>query len=154
MPAKVKYKIADLLQFDEEIEIAPGKFLSIRPINLDEMVLLFTKYQEAFVALYNRTLTSESDAQVNLGPFLVAAPDLVAAIIAIASDSAAEPGAEELIRHKMAATVQLIALKRIWEISVPDPKKAKELLFEVTAQLRRLGENQQNGTAQPPSPTT
>jgi hypothetical protein len=38
----------------------------------------------------------------------------------------------------MPATVQLIALGEIWKLSVPDPKKARELLSEVMVLSQKL----------------
>ena len=59
---------------------------------------------------------------------------MVAEIIALASD---EPESVEAVK-KLPATVQLIALAEVWKASVPDPKKARELLSEVTALLRKV----------------
>jgi hypothetical protein len=52
----------------------------------------------------------------------------------------------------MAATVQLIALSEIWSISVPDQKKARLLLSEVTNLLQKLSDEEKLKNPKTPSP--
>lgn len=154
MVEKNRPKLADLLQFGSEVELTPGKMLSVRPLNLDEMVTLFLKYQRAFIGMYATAQSAGDSLVLQLGPFLAAAPDLVATIIAIASDSMDEDGAVEIVKRQMPATVQLIALEAIWRTSVPDPKKAKELLSGVMAQLQNAQVSAENQNHQPTLSTT
>lgn len=130
-------KISDLLQLDSKVEIAPGKFLPIHGLSLDAMLSLFMSHQTEFMILYEQgqQMKGRMDATV-LHPFLLAAPDFVAKVIALASDST---GQEDDIK-KIPSTAQLIALHEIWKLSVPDPKKAGELLSVAMEQLRRLSQ--------------
>jgi len=57
-----------------------------------------------------------------------------------------------IIEQKMAATVQLIALSEIWSISVPDQKKARLLLSEVTNLLQKLSDEEKLKNPKTPSP--
>ena len=81
----------------------------------------------------------------------MSAPDVVAKIIAMASD---EPESAPVVEKHMPATVQLIALSEIWALSVPDQKKAAQLLSEVTSLLQRLSEKGDIAPAAMPSPMT
>jgi hypothetical protein len=129
----MKIKISDLLNLSTVVEVSPGKpGLPVRALSLNEMMKLFMDSQDIFLKLYSMGFTMNRSQ--DLAGFLLAAPEVVVRIIAVASDC---EGQEEDIA-KIPATVQLIALFEIWKLSVPDPKKAKELLSEVTAQLRRL----------------
>lgn len=125
-------RISDLLPVEASIEVAPGKHLPIRPLALQEMVSLFLSGQEEFLAMYSAGLKIKDNS--DLAPFLLATPGLVARVIGFASGT---QGQEEDIM-RLPATVQLEALREIWRLSVPDPKKARELLLEVTALLKKL----------------
>ena len=126
-------KIADLAQLSRPVEISEDAQILVRALNLREMITLFMESKDTFLALYAAGLDGASAEQ--LGPFLLTAPELVAKIIALASD---DPDSATAVETKMPATVQLIALSEIWRASVPDPKKARELLSEVTALLQKL----------------
>lgn len=131
--AKQTIKIADLAQLGADVDVSETQSIHVRALTLKEMVALFVESQEVFLPLFEMGLSNPTPEQ--LAPFLLSAPNMVARIIALASD---EPDQSETIEAKMPATVQLIALFEVWKASVPDPKKAKELLSEVTALLRKL----------------
>jgi hypothetical protein len=137
-------RIRDLIQLEESVEVSPGHRLPIHGIPLNGIVQLFTEHQEEFMALYAKGQAMGKGSKIEaLAPFLLAAPDFVAAVVAIGSDT---QGQEEDIK-KMPATVQLIALHAIWKLSVPDPKKAQELLSEVMDQLRKLSQKAKTKTS-------
>lgn len=124
-------KIADLLQLETQVELQPGVSVPVRALTLQEMMKLLVGARETFVALYSQGVSGSSDS---LAPFLLAAPDLVVKIVALGLGAEGQ----EADIAKLAPTVQLIALNEIWKLSVPDPKKAQELLSEVTAQLKKF----------------
>jgi hypothetical protein len=132
MADKKTVKIKDLAQFAIPVSISETEQVLLRALTLKEMVQLFIQQQDTFLLLYQAgfepTVTS-------LAPFLLTAPDLVAQVIALASD---EPEAATTVETTWPGTVQLIALAEVWKMSVPDPKKAKELLSEVMALLQKL----------------
>ncbi len=134
-PEKKTVKIKNLSQLTSFIGISETEQIQVRPLNLKEMVTLFVESQDLFLPLFAAGLDGATPEA--LGPFLLSAPELVARIIAFASD---EPESADEVQLRMPATVQLIALYEIWKASVPDPKKARELLSEVTALLQKLNE--------------
>ena len=144
--------IAALLEVSTaEVELSPGKILKVRPLNLQEMIQLLIQNQQAFLAMYSSAVGG-NEGQINLSPVLLAAPEMVAEVIALASDQEDTAHAAAIIQKQMPATVQLIALERIWTLSVPDPKKTFALLSGVMAQLRRLAPAPKAETPLTPSP--
>lgn len=134
--AKQTVKIADLAQLGRPVDISETQQIMVRALNLREMVGLFVDSRDVFMPLYAAGI----DGQVSIeafAPFLVTAPEVVAKIIAMASD---DPESASVVEKKMPATVQLIALAEIWKASVPDQKKASQLLSEVTKLLQKLSE--------------
>lgn len=129
-----KLKILDLFELSSEtVEISPGKFIPVDPLSLEQMISLFIHYQEPFIKMYGAEF--QKNGIINLTPFLLAAPEMMARIIAIGCDND-DPDTIAGIRKKMPAQLQLIAVEKIWAISVPDPKKFAELLSGVMALLR------------------
>jgi hypothetical protein len=146
--AKKTVKLADIVNLPRPVDVNDDEQIMVRALTLKEMVTLLLESSETFMPLYAAGL-AESLTPEALGPFLITAPELVAKIIALASD---EPDQIEAT-SKLPATVQLVALVEIWKASVPDPKKAKELLSEVMAQLQKLNEKFGNKLPETPSPT-
>lgn len=146
--AKKTVKIADLAQLSRPVDISDDQQIMVRALTLREMISLFIESREVFLPLYAAGIEGKTDAET-LGPFLLSAPDIVAKIIAMASD---EPETAPLIEQKMAATVQLIALSEIWQVSVPDQKKARLLLSEVTSLLQKLSDEEKLKNPKIPSP--
>jgi hypothetical protein len=134
--AKTTVKIKDLVQRTRSIAISDDEQIMVRALNLHEMVTLFIDSKDLFLPLYVAGIDGDLTAEA-LAPFLLTAPELVARIIALASD---EPESAPIIQSHMPATVQLIALFEVWKASVPDPKKARSLLSEVTALLQKVME--------------
>jgi len=132
-------KLADLAQLGVEVEVAPTQFIKVRGLSLNEMVGLFVRQTESFLTLYAQGMEGKADIK-DLTPFLLTCPTMVAEIIALATDEPQEVNNA----MKLPGTVQLIALSEIWKLSVPDPKKAQELLSVVTALLRSLVQNSGN----------
>lgn len=127
--------IEDLLPPQIKVEVSEGKFLELQPLSLEEMCELLVNNQELFLTLYAQVSTNES-VEKKIGLLLLSAPEFVAKIIAMAAKAV---GQEKAIR-RLPPTVQLIALHELWKASVPDPKKAGELLSEVMGQLRQLSQ--------------
>lgn len=123
-------KISDLLPPSAKVEVSPGKFLELNPLNLQQIVKLFWAYQDAFLSIY----AEGSKAAPQYETLLFATPEMCVDIIAMAADAV---GQEDDIR-KMPGTVQLAALAECWRISVPDAKKLKESLSGVMAGLQKL----------------
>jgi hypothetical protein len=149
MASKV-VKIADLAQLSRPVDISEDQHIMVRALNLREMVGLFVESRDVFLPLYAASLEGSNVTEV-LAPFLLSAPEVVAKIIAMASD---DPDSALVVEKNMAATVQLIALAEIWKVSVPDQKKARELLSEVTSLLQKLSERSGNVTPQTASQTS
>lgn len=146
--AKKTVKLADIVNLSRPVDINDDEQIMVRALTLKEMVTLFIESSDVFMPLYAAGL-AETLTVETLGPFLLTAPEVVAKIIALASD---EPEQVEATA-KLPATVQLVALVEIWKASVPDPKKASELLSEVMAQLQKLNEKYVNKLPQTPSPS-
>lgn len=150
MAPKKIVKIADLAQLTQTIDISDDQQIVVRALNLREMVGLFIEARDVFLPLYGAGLSGEATVE-QLAPFLLSSPELIAKIIAMASD---EPESAPHVEKSMAGTVQLIALSEIWKLSVPDQKKASQLLSEVTRQLQKLSVENEKLIQQMPSPTT
>jgi hypothetical protein len=134
--AKQTVKIADLAQLSRPVDISEDQQILVRALNLREIVTLFIESQEIFLPLYAAGLEGKASPE-ELAPFLLSSPTLVAKIIAMSSD---DPESAPVVEQRMPATVQLIALSEIWTASIPDQKKAAQLLSVVTNLLQKLSE--------------
>lgn len=148
--AKQTIKIADLAQLSRPVDVSETQQIMVRPLNLREMVQLFVDSREVFLPLYAAGIEGNVSVE-QLAPFLLTAPQVVARVIAMATD---EPESAPVVEQNMPATVQLIALSEIWQASVPDKKKASQLLSEVTKVLQKLSEKEELLTQPASSPTT
>jgi hypothetical protein len=148
--AKQTVKIADLAQLGRPVDISETQQIMVRALNLREMVGLFIDSRDVFLPLYAAGIEGNVSTE-HLGPFLITAPEMVAKIIAMASD---DPESAPVVEKNMPATVQLIALAEIWKASVPDQKKASQLLSEVTKLLQKLSEKDAERLQQTASQTT
>lgn len=142
------------------VEINDEHQFTVRPLTLREMVVLFTESQEDFLPLYEIGLDLDGLTSEKLLPFLIAAPNLVARVIALSANPVTpdrelqHTHLQEVLDH-MPVAVQLIALSEIWKASVPDAKKAQELLSMVAALLKTGREKAgQNAATEPPSSPT
>lgn len=150
MAQKTVVKIADLAQLNRLVDISDEQQISVRPLNLREIVQLFIESREVFLPLYAAGVEGRVTPD-DLGPFLLSAPEIVARIIAMAMD---EPDKVAAVEKQMPATVQLIALSEIWKASIPDQKKASQLLSEVTKLLQKLSEENEQKLQQTASVTS
>lgn len=126
-------KITDLLPTPVEVKVAEGKPpLVLRHLELNEIVTLLIRYQDEFVALYVQSQKGGTD----YASFLTLAPQMCADAISM---SAGEPDECDSYR-KLPFSVQLIALEKLWTISVPDPKSLGETLRKLMNELKRLSE--------------
>ncbi|PWT91214.1 MAG: hypothetical protein C5B54_05775, partial [Acidobacteria bacterium] len=110
MANKKTVKIGDLTQLTRPVSISEDEQILVRPLTLKEMVSLFFDSRDAFLALYQAGV--EGATPESLAPFLLTAPELVAKIIAIASD---DPGSAKSVENHLPGTVQLIALHEVWQ---------------------------------------
>lgn len=124
-------KIADLLPQPDKIELG-GEEIILYPLTLAEIAALLNTHKDAFVALYAAANTKEFD----YAQFLTGAPDLVADVIAV---SARIQGQEEDVK-RIPAAVQLTAMVKIWNLSVPDVKSLAQSLSGVTGGLQKLAD--------------
>jgi len=147
MAPKQVVKITDLAQLSRPVDISDDKQIMVRALNLREMVTLFVDSRDVFLPLYAAGVEGRMNPD-DLAPFLLSAPQVVAQIIAMAGD---EPESASTVEKLMPATSQLIALSEIWRASVPDQKKAKQLLSEVTALVQKLSEKGENLLQKTPS---
>lgn len=143
MGEKKLVKISDLVPKPSKVTVSDTSFLEVRALTIKEIIELFWLYQDAFLSVY----AEGQQAQPNYTHLLVAAPNMVADIIAKAAN--AEGQQEDILL--IPGTVQLIALAEIWKISVPDPKKLKESLSVVMAGLKRLSTEEPQVKEQPVS---
>lgn len=139
-PAPSSLSIIDMLDaVSDTVEISPGVLKTIRPLALEEMVNLLQENRPVFFALYtiaNRMLGDPAAQSFEFGAVITTFPDIIAKIIAISMEEADIEKAATAIRKRMPVTVQLIAVEKIWKLSVPDPKKLVDLLSVVMGQLR------------------
>ena len=148
MSERRKFSVAALLEGPNEVQVGPDLWMPIKPLSLREIISLFLENANQFMSLYAATM-GQSEREGTKGEkndmevyatFLVSAPEMVARIIAIASESGEEPETIKAIETRMAGTVQLIALAEIMKWSVPDPKKFVALLSEVMGHLQKHNE--------------
>lgn len=130
--------IGDALDAKTTVAINDEMEVEIRPLSLKEMIELFLKSKDEFLALYAQ-IDVDAGAEAimedsSLHKLLLASPDLIANILATAMDA---PDQRDAIRDKMAVGVQLIALQKIWEISVPSPKALADLLLQLMLGLQQ-----------------
>jgi hypothetical protein len=137
--SKEKLSIVELLETcTAKVELSKGKVFEVRALTLEEMVRLMAMNQAVFFSLYaSATKVKAGEGTFDLAPALLAAPDVVATIIALALDEEDVEAAAVSIRTKMPLSVQLIAVEAIWKLSVPDPKKTFALLSEAMGLLQK-----------------
>jgi hypothetical protein len=136
----VAIKISDLIEPPVSVEVSARGSIELRALNLQEIVNLLLTYQDSFVTIYAEGMS----AKPNFSGIMIAAPDMIVDLIAIAADAV---GQEADIK-RLPATVQLSALVHIWKQSVPNPKELRELLSQVMGQLRQLSLTQPVATEQ------
>lgn len=139
MTTKRRITVLDMLKIEHVVSISEEEEIAVRPLTLAEMLDLFYHFRTDFVKLYGSFMAGGHD--LDIGPVLMASPALAARIIAQSTGAKTEEeiaAAANAVFNAMPGTVQLIAIKKIWDISVPDPKKLGELLSVVTEQLQKL----------------
>lgn len=158
-PAPASLSIIDMLDvLSDSVEISPGQSITVRPLSLDEMVSLLNENRPLFFKLYSITtkmLNDPKSTSLDFGPVVMGFPNVIARIIATSMEERDVPAATEAVRRRMPITLQLIALEKIWKLSVPDPKKLLDLLSVVMGRLQNpmpdAGET--SATPSPASPT-
>lgn len=107
-------KISDLIPQSEPIETGRGHF-DVRGLTLPEVVTLMTQHRAKVLELVASSLSS---GKPDWNTLLTQAPDLCFIVIALAADAV---GQEDDIA-RLPGAVHLVALSKIWKLSVPDPK--------------------------------
>jgi hypothetical protein len=137
-----KILLSDLIPVETQVELAPGKFLPVRPLSLVEITTLLLQYRESLVDLYNEAQKLEPSYPV----VLAAVPEMVADIICMGADIIEQR--DTVVKLPPGTQLQLIAA--IWELSVPDAKKLVESLSKLMAQVQRLA-SAKNPVPTPPT---
>ncbi len=142
-------KLAALMPAKARIEIGKDGlgepiYAEVRALKLPEMISLFDQNHKVFLSLYASAL-DKTKVKEELSPFLLAAPDLVNQILWLGMD--AEDDEDRAVIAGLPVTVQMFLLEACWTASVPDAKKAVELLSGVMAKLRSLSVNKRNATS-------
>ena len=122
-------KLSEVIPVTAIVEVAEGTAIELRPISLENIVELFWGFQDAFISLY----AEGNNENPNFAALVAAAPELVATAIAY---SAGEKDSVNAVKM-LPATVQLIALTEVWKLSVPDVKKLKEVLVDLSKQIAK-----------------
>lgn len=122
-------KIADLLPDPVYLDLGKGT-VELHPLSAADILKLFYKYDKTFLSLY----VASSQEKPDYTTLMAAAPDMMDDIIARSMQAVDQI---EAIR-RIPGTTKLIGLAAIWKISVPDPKKLKESVSQVMAELRPL----------------
>jgi hypothetical protein len=127
--------VADLLPLAETVELGRGA-LELHPVGVQDIVRLIALYKEPFITMYSAANSPNTDmVQAGFASAITAYPMMVAELIGMSAR--VEDQHEHLM--KIPAGAQLIALEKIWRISVPDPKALKQSLSALTAHLKGLG---------------
>lgn len=124
-----KLRIADLLPVRREVALGEGS-ITIKPLDLPDIIALLTKYRDEFVSLYAEAQKEKPDFSL----FGAATGTMVTEIIARSTGRLDE--LEDILL--LPGTVKLSLLADIWLMSVPDPKKLVEAVAGVLGQLLRL----------------
>lgn len=125
-------KISELLPPKEKIEICPGATLDIGAINLMGITKLIKEFSEPL----GKLVSSSTGGQPDFSELLATAPDMVAAMIAMGADA---EGQEDDIKL-LPFGAQVTAAARVWELSVPEPKKLLSVLSTVLGQLKPVSQ--------------
>jgi len=115
---------SDLLPTPAKVELPNGKSFEVSGLSLEQVAaLMATNFEVIATFMVGDTLDFKA--------FVLKSPEVAASVIAAGADA---HGQEESIR-KLPFQVQLDALSQIWNLTVPDVKKLKELLAGATAAL-------------------
>lgn len=126
-------KISTLLPPPEKVSTGVGEF-EVSGLTLPQITKLIAQHRMEFA----RLLVLGSNDEPNYSEIVDLAPGMVVEVIAMAAGCEKEPEEIEAI-GKLPAGVHLIALEKIWRLTVVDPKNFKALLQKVTGSLRELG---------------
>ena len=128
-------RISEVLPNPEFVETGNGKF-EVRGLPLTVLPTLIDKYKLEFA----RLLVLGGDEDPDYMGILNMAPQMAVDIIAYGAgvSDAQEDEIEKAAIAKLPVGVQLIALEKIWRMTVPDPKKVRSLLSRVGIELRGL----------------
>lgn len=139
-------KITDLLPAPVKIVVAEGKEpLVLRHLELSEIVTLLFSHASEFLAMY----AESQNEKPNYLKFISLAPALCAQAIAMSAD---DPDNVASYR-KLPFSVQVIALRELWKVSVPDPKSFGETMRTLFNELKRLSDEVEEQESQSPERT-
>lgn len=123
-------KISQLLPPPEKVSTGAGEF-EINGLTLPQVTALIRKYRTEFA----RLLVMGPDNEPNYAEIIDLAPQMVGEVIAMAAGVSNDAVEVEAI-GKLPAGVHLIALSKIWQLTVVDSKNFQALLQKVTSGLR------------------
>jgi hypothetical protein len=130
MEMSMSINIADLMDDSVPVQVSSKGSMLMRALTLQEIVQVLLTYKDDFVSIYGEALSAEP----NYAGILVAAPAMVADIIALSADAVGQE--PDIMR--LPASVQLTAIATVWRLSAPNPKELLASLSMVMAQLREL----------------
>jgi hypothetical protein len=125
-------KISTLLPPPEKVSTGVGEF-EVRGLTLPQIVKLIQQHRVDFA----RLLVLGSGTEPDYSQVVDLAPVMVSEVIAMAAGVENDAEETEAIK-KLPAGVQLIALEKVWTLTVVDPKNFKALLQKVTGGLVQL----------------
>ena len=141
-------KISQLMPPPRRVELGDGSF-EVRGLTLQEIVNVLVVYQGAFLPFLSPTQQPTDEKKVNgsdpasepanFSLLIATSPLMVRDIICLAAgiDDDEEIKAVE----RLTAEVQLLALKEIWELTVPNPKKLHDLVLAVGEVFKGMNQN-------------
>lgn len=140
-----KVKISDLIPQSEHVETGRGQ-LEIRHLTLPEVVNVLVNHKEVVLTMVASSLTS---GVPDFPTLLRTAPDVAAIIIAHAADA---PEEVEDVKRLPPGT-QIIALNKIWKMSIPDPKALAAALQALASMMPAASppSEKSSGKKAPPS---
>lgn len=126
-------KISTLLPPPGKVSTGAGEF-EVTGLTLPQITELINRHRMEFA----RLLVLGSNDEPNYSELVDLAPLMVADVVAMAAGVSMNDTEEMDAIKRLPAGVQLIALEKIWTLTVVDPKNFKALLQKVTGGLNSL----------------
>jgi len=124
-------KISQLLPPPDKVPTGVGEF-EVNGLTLPEVTALIQRYRTEFA----RLLVMGPDNEPNYSEIIDLAPEMVVEVIAMAARVDQKDAEEIEAIRRLPAGVHLIALSKIWQLTVVDSKNFQALLQSITSGLR------------------